>query len=67
MTLMPKNVSPAAACDVEGQIMTEESLRSLLMFAAGMFSINGNSKGHAFGASSKLDSGGADLPSEQPQ
>ena len=34
---------------------------------AGMFNIQGNGKGNAFGASSKLDGSGADLISEQPQ
>ncbi len=34
---------------------------------AGMYNIQGNGKGHAFGASSKLDNGGADLISEQPE
>ena len=33
----------------------------------GMFNIQGKGKGHAYGASSKLDSGGSDLLSEQPQ
>lgn len=33
----------------------------------GMFNIQGTGKGHAYGASSKLDSGGSDLISEQPQ
>ena len=47
--------------------MTGEGLRSLLMFAACMFNLKGNGKGHAFGASSKLDGGGSELISEQPQ
>ena len=34
---------------------------------AGMFNIQGTGKGHAYGASSKLDSGGSELLSEQPQ
>ena len=32
----------------------------------GMFNINGNGKGHAFGASTKKDSGGSGLISKQP-
>ena len=34
---------------------------------AGMFNIKGKGKGHAFGASSKLDDGGSDLISQQPE
>ncbi|MBI2855751.1 MAG: hypothetical protein HYX93_02765 [Chloroflexi bacterium] len=33
----------------------------------GMFNINGNGKGHAFGASARLDGSGSDLISESPQ
>ena len=34
---------------------------------SGMFNIQGQGKGHAYGASSKLDDGGSGLLSEQPE
>lgn len=46
---------------------SSQSTGKVAPIVSGMFNINGTGKGHAFGASSKLDSGGADLISEQPQ
>ena len=54
----------ASACDTE---IAGIPIKKKAPVVVGMFNIQGKGRGHAFGASSKLDNGGSALISQQPQ
>ncbi len=53
-----------SGCDTE---ISGDTYTNVAPVAVGMFNIKGKARGHAFGASSKLDSGGSALISKQPE